>query len=354
MGNASSSSSTSPAAFSAANVNHDTSKWSLFVLNAYMIPSFMVNKDNATCQLQDERAAALGRLIAKSSYDIVQLQEMWGAGQGSMEKELAGTSYTIGDYCKSMWGYTLLDSVMQYANSRGGLFFMHNNRTTASSMTPLWASYTVSKTKSKKGMCANLYTKRNNNNNNNKVEKHLLVVNTHDDPMNIGNVQIMQMAELTLFIDKSVRQVAHMLRSQVLQSSTVAKAGAASAARDERESNISAPLQLAAVVVGDFNFCPGSTEYRELFNIMKTVPPNTGAGAIALREILPAASLATHTYARENKLVQWPTSCGRLDHIFAVDRVGDLELAKVTLLSEHVRSDVLVSDHYPFEVTLTF
>lgn len=175
-----------------------THRWRLFVCNAYLIPAMSVNADNASCQQQDERAAELGRVILSSKPDVVMLQECWGAGQGSLERELT-SRYDVVVFCRSWFGVTLLDSALQFATARGGLYFAHD-RTSVSNAAgrnvARWRTFSVSKTRSKKGMLCVRYTRSGGD--------ELLVFNTHLDPTNEDDVQLAQLSELGDFIHDCV------------------------------------------------------------------------------------------------------------------------------------------------------
>lgn len=376
MGNATSSS-PPPSSQSAAPVvirNSDT--WKLFVCNAYLIPPFTVNKDNSTCVHQDERAAALGRVIVKSSPDVVLLQETWGAGQGALEKNLVANNFSIGKYCRSWFSSTVIDSVLQYANSRGGLYFSHNTATCVNANRASndpndalsWRSFSTSKTKSKKGMVCIKYQKKkvtdnsskssgtvivdNNNTVGASSPSTLLVFNTHLDPTNQDNVQLEQLRDLGAFIRDLISQEAFSKSHSSSSSSTATNA--------PQPPNELTNADFAAVVVGDFNFTSQSSQYKEMWKIMER------ENGVVLTELLSPASQNTPTYSPKNPLVAWPDSAGRIDQIFGVasitfphiyPRVTEsastvCQLKKVTLIQDQVRDDVVVSDHYPFEVTL--
>ena len=49
----------------------------IFSRNCFLIPPAFINEDNKTCARSAQRAAAIG--AAARSFDIVALQEMWGA-----------------------------------------------------------------------------------------------------------------------------------------------------------------------------------------------------------------------------------------------------------------------------------
>ena len=154
----------------------------------------------------------------------------------------------------------------------------------------------------------------------------LLVFNTHLDPTNQDGVQLVQLRDLGAFIHDVVIE--------------------------ERQK--SPETNFGAVLVGDFNFTSSCRQYKEMWEIMKKE-------GVELTEMLSNASQKEETYSPKNPLVQWPTSAGRIDQIFGVASITSKfdktfrqhhQLKKVSLTNEKVRSDVVVSDHYPFEVTL--
>jgi endonuclease/exonuclease/phosphatase family metal-dependent hydrolase len=290
-----------------------TQRWRLFVCNTYLIPAMSVNADNASCQQQDERAAALGRAILASQADVVMLQECWGAGQGSLERELT-RRFDVGVFCRSWFSVTLLDSIAQFVMARGGLYFAHD-KTTVTNVTEaargnvaVWCTFKNSKTRSKKGAMCVRYKRQSM-----PSGADLLVFNTHLDPTNEDDVQLRQLAELADFVRQCV-------------------------------ADNTGPV--GCVLVGDFNFRRSDPQHHQMFEIMRE-------RGVLLGDLLASSDDRNkHTYSDRNPLVMWPTSRGRIDHIFSIDRVGDKSLSSVTLVSDKVRSDIVVSDHYPFEAEI--
>jgi endonuclease/exonuclease/phosphatase family metal-dependent hydrolase len=104
------------------------------------------------------------------------------------------------------------------------------------------------------------------------------------------------------------------------------------------------------VLVGDFNFSRSDRQFRALFDVLR------GRGVFVDDLLASSPARDQHTYSAQNPLVMWPESSGRIDHAFAVSSVGGATVAwmtrRVKLVSDTVRSDLLVSDHYPVELEL--
>jgi hypothetical protein len=64
----------------------------LVSLNCYLVPSlFSLRKVNNTCRFQKERAAMIGDFCmqAKTPFDLLVFQEMWGAGVDKIHAKLS-------------------------------------------------------------------------------------------------------------------------------------------------------------------------------------------------------------------------------------------------------------------------
>ena len=382
----------------------------LLCCNAYQIAAPFVNKFNATCTDHSKRASALGALIASERADIVMLQEMWGGGQRALEEALstpaaadstaaavaAATQYVVPRRFRSWWGWSVLDTAAQYTAKRGGLWYAHRANSVvevvgapkiaASALAenkaygeeqklgdivyPFQHTFSFSNSKSRKGVCVTKFlpvTAKDEGKGAGGEEKvapapALLVFNTHLDPSNENRGIERQLLELGDVIRYVLTAEAEAASSFVSAAAPTAK----SAALENR-------LNIAAVIVGDFNITPDSAIYRRLVSGEALLSLASGGGQsgvsgaaprnnrVQLRELLGTASKAIHTYDADNKYVLWPESRGRLDHIFAIDGLEGLSdpdmcpplrLASVALEADAVLKAPLVSDHYPFTATL--
>jgi endonuclease/exonuclease/phosphatase family metal-dependent hydrolase len=269
-------------------------------LNTYLIPSFFVTSACASCKNQNQRAQGSGDLINTGAPDIVALQEVWGAGTGYLERD----GYCPLPRCRSWYGLTVLDTMWQYANARGGLWVAHKTSTTKL-LAVRWWTFSKSNTKSRKGIVMATFDAGGG--------KLLVIVNTHLDPTNDNGTQDLQCTEIASFITNEV------------------------------------PLGCGVVLVGDFNFEPSSSQYRRLMD---------GSLGLGVRDSCEGCHEPTYD-ALTNSLVCFGES-KRIDYQFFVDgtatdkhKFATLETVTPPKILRQERGSEL-SDHWGLLLSLRF
>lgn len=387
-------------------------EFTMLCWNAYLIPKWFVNEDNATCQRQAGRAIGIGSAAEALKADVVAMQEVWGSSMPLLERPLRD-QYSVIPWCRS-WGSTTLDTAAQYLSARGGLWMAHRNET-AVFVDSRWRTFSVSNTRSKKGIVAarfRLYldgmatagearraarqelafkaaqTLRDDteaaaaanpvtrilssitggvagSSGSNPTApvgfqleealipeaecvRNLIVVNVHLDPTNENGAIDKQMAEIAEFIIKDIAGDAEFCPSS---------------------------KDVGVILVGDFNVAPGSPSLRILLTALQlrdlyaerqngVEPISQNAAERAFQQGPGAASLpdgsADTTYdSKTNGLAMWTTST-RIDLQFAIDGLYDDRQVKFQRI-ECVRADILrqprgqeLSDHWPVLLGLRF
>eukprot|EP00873_Tetraselmis_striata_P032834 jgi/Tetstr1/453098/TSEL_003938.t1 len=172
----------------------------LSTLNTYLIASWLSGQNTR----QQARAAALGRWAANS--DLVFLQEVWGAAQAEVQASLGpamrmppdrqpllpfATSGVLSDILHTLW-FRL--------RGTGGLLHVHRAASTDAPLHTQRRSFTVSRSRSLKGVEATLWSPRQ------WQSRRLLVFNTHLDPWVDAN-KLQQLREIRAFVADTVAEV---------------------------------------------------------------------------------------------------------------------------------------------------
>jgi endonuclease/exonuclease/phosphatase family metal-dependent hydrolase len=315
-------------------------------LNAYLIPAWFVKAEDALCaEDQRGRATGIGRLIADGDesgrarvldpaqlptrrdppapYDIAALQEIWGAGMAHLEAPLAaatqrGTGAPLLDVlrrCRSWWGLTAVDTLLQVAQRRGGLWLAARADALCAEAS-VWHTFGMSDTRSGKGAVAVRYAVRTAAGQ--PTGRSLIVVNTHLDPVNDNRMIDRQLAELGAWLHDRV---------------------AADAAF------CPAPAATSLLVVGDFN-------ETAAFVLPRLKAVNVAAADLYAASGAPEAP----TYdGRRNRLVVWKGERRRIDLQLGVARVGGVEFRAIAARDAEVLTQPAgseLSDHYPVRVTV--
>eukprot|EP00027_Filamoeba_sp_ATCC50430_P012424 CAMPEP_0168566976 /NCGR_PEP_ID=MMETSP0413-20121227/14731_1 /TAXON_ID=136452 /ORGANISM="Filamoeba nolandi, Strain NC-AS-23-1" /LENGTH=162 /DNA_ID=CAMNT_0008599081 /DNA_START=162 /DNA_END=647 /DNA_ORIENTATION=- len=144
----------------------------------------------------------------------------------------------------------------------------------------------VSATKSAKGISLSVHSMKNRWN----FESYLLLFNTHLDTGLSPQTQILQLKELAGYVSDSCQEVEEQLGVK--------------------------SHQLGVLIVGDLNFDPSHSQYKQCFSAFHNKLRDAFAekGETSLKKGL--------TYEASNTLNPWNENA-RLDHIFALDEYFD-------------------------------
>lgn len=312
----------------------------LVSFNTYLIAR-QFNQNRIT--QPEQRASRMQSFLRR--FDICFLQEVWGSGlaeltlpslalEGLKEpSNNADKSFVLPESRGTFLGRWLPGSLAEifytfYFHailSTGGLYDM-SRPSAAECVYRAKHTFTKSRSKSRKGVEATLWT---------KIAAweggySLLVFNTHLDPWIVENRQS-QVKEIVQFMRTTLQNIEE--------------------SNGENDYDWSAT---GVLVVGDFNVKASETkEYQDLFvsrewrDFLYENDNRDGSGL--------------QTYALRNSLVRHPEDCGRIDYIFGVDSVnnesGNVSYKFLPLKSS--RSTVIrhpdgeeLSDHYPVLVEL--
>eukprot|EP00357_Protocruzia_adherens_P022181 CAMPEP_0115027140 /NCGR_PEP_ID=MMETSP0216-20121206/35270_1 /TAXON_ID=223996 /ORGANISM="Protocruzia adherens, Strain Boccale" /LENGTH=398 /DNA_ID=CAMNT_0002402561 /DNA_START=3434 /DNA_END=4627 /DNA_ORIENTATION=- len=272
--------------------------------NVYLIPGWFVNQSSLTCKNQGWRASGLGYRV--NNFDIIHLQEMWGSSMDKIELGLKNTHIPIDGYASI--GGTFLDSIKATWTEKGGLYCSHRSDITVEEFRK--HVFTVSATKSKKGVIAMLY-----NADLILPGKYVLGINTHLDPYNIQNKQERQIEQVVEFIRETVEHLAK--RRPTLDFS-----------------------KTALIMTGDFNIDSQTRLYRKLIEI-------SGVRDLYLEYCTEGGIRPQNTHCSANPYAD--NFDGRIDYVFSIDRIAGVEFAPVKVRSAEVITQELgkeFSDHW--------
>eukprot|EP01061_Rhynchopus_euleeides_P008603 TRINITY_DN1774_c1_g1_i1.p1 TRINITY_DN1774_c1_g1~~TRINITY_DN1774_c1_g1_i1.p1 ORF type:complete len:442 (+),score=128.85 TRINITY_DN1774_c1_g1_i1:86-1327(+) len=299
----------------------------VMTFNAYLIPGWLVDSNNATCTRQAERATRAGELVAQRA-DVACLQEMWGSSVGCFEAATL-RSMEVVPPAQRGYGVTLLDTLAYFARQTGGLY------ATARSAYPMLhhrsEKFASSNTKSQKGVSlavldvSLMFPEA----------PYLAVFNTHLDPTNENGSQERQIRQLNGFIGRCVGQ-------HIPEGVPGFSLGGC-----------------AVLITGDMNINSNAGEGSPVYAAL--VGGRSAEGQVlSVRDVHREWVGGGHTTtycSRENSLATWGVG-ERLDYILAVDSVNGTPAARVSVRSVEVLKQPAgqeLSDHWPvvaeFDVT---
>ena len=211
----------------------------------------------------------------------------------------------------------MVDTFNFYWQSTGGLYDVSDP-----SMACLYRSkhtFSVSRSKSKKGVEATLWSIPKWDKHGGKLKTQLLVFNTHLDPWHEENRR-KQILEIMDFMQDTLQSI----EREAMASRAVVDENAARSICEENEetNNIHDWSRTAVLVLGDFNIKAGSEEYWETVRLLEStsVSSNSNHGWKDFF-LLPGETddnVDQHTYAVANSLAEYPEDCGRIDYVFGV------------------------------------
>lgn len=268
-------------------------------------------------------------------YDLCFLQEVWGTAMNELTFSIPQSHGKDQDFLQDFQfpprreafpGTWLLGSTLSeiihtaYLHfwQTGGLFDMSRGTTCSYRKKH---TFTKSRSKSLKGVEATLWT---------NIcawdgKYDLLIFNTHLDPW-IAENRKLQVSEIEHFMTTTVKDMGDEQRSRT-----------------------------GVLVVGDFNVkADNLNECEELF-VKRQWKDLLEKVSIENELVDGRNDKRAHTYAQKNDLACCPDDYGRIDYIFAVDKIGDMDFLSLTSLCSQIPIQMAgeeLSDHYPVTVEL--